>query len=143
MSDAAGGTGSGRDDGSSGGSGGSSGGGGTSTVERAITAISVAFTLVLLGVVLWQSVTAPADVRPQASVTEVETGPNGRLEVTVELVNQGSVGLASATVEVGCTQPPTELVFQHVPASGRRQGTVVCPSGTTGPDVTVTGWQEA
>lgn len=112
-------------------------------VERAMTVVSVGFTLVLVGLVLWQSLTAPTDVRPQVAVTGVETEPAGRVEVAVELLNPGDVGLASVTVELDCATPPPALTFQHVPASGRRQGTVVCPPGTTDPNATVAGWQNA
>lgn len=116
---------------------------GVSTVERAMTVVSVTVTLALLGLVVWQSMTAPADVQPRVGVVGVENGSEGRVEVTVELVNVGSVGLASATVEVACGSPPRSVTFQHVPASGRRQATVVCPTGTTDPDVSVATWQEA
>lgn len=130
--------------------GGGDGGGGAdadeddvSTVERAMTVVSVAFTLALLGLVVWQSMTAPAEVQPQVGVVSVENGTDGRVEVAVELVNVGSVGLDSATVEVDCTSPPRSVTVEHVPASGRRQATVVCPAGTTDPDVSVASWQEA
>lgn len=114
-----------------------------STVERAMTVVSVAVTLALLGLVVWQSMTAPTDVQPRVGVVGVENGSEGRVEVAVELVNVGSVGLDSATVEVACGSQPRSVTFEHVPASGRRQATVVCPAGTTEPNVSVTSWQEA
>lgn len=112
------------------------------TVERVVTVASLGVTLALVGVVVWQSVTTPAGVRPEVRVVGVEPTPDGSVDVTVELVNAGSVGLATVAVEVDCATPPPELAFEHVPASGRRRGTVVCPPGTTDPNATVAVWRE-
>lgn len=132
-----GGDGGGRD-----GSGGD-GGDGQSTVERAITVVSVVFTLAVVGVLVWQALTAPAGAQPRVSVVETGPAPGGGVGVTVELVNRGSVGVDAVTVELDCESPPPELTFQHVPASGRREGTVVCPAGTTAPNASIATWQQA
>ena len=137
----------GAPDGGSGGGGQSGDGGGgnggsdeVSTAEKVVMAASVAFTLALFGVAVWYALTGPGAVAPAVDVVGSQPAGNGGVAYDVELRNPGDVGLVSATVEAGCTEPPSEVVFENVPADGRRTGTVVCPAGTTDPAVTVSTW---
>lgn len=113
---------------------------GPSTAEKTLTAISIAFTLLLFGFVAWQAVQPPTGGQPQAEVLGTEEASNGSVLVTVELTNPGSAGLISATVESDCTRPPTETRFSYVPAGDREQAILVCPSGTTRANVSVSSW---
>lgn len=125
------------------GSGGAPDGGGSdevSTTEKVIMVASAAFTLALFGVATWYALTGPGVVDPTVQVAGSHAGPGGDVVFTVRLVNSGDVGLVSATVEAGCTEPPAEIVFENVPAAGRRTGTVVCPAGTDDPSVSVSSW---
>lgn len=127
--------------GSGGGSG--KGGGGSDTVstaEKAVMAVSAAVTVALFGFALWHALAGPGAVAPNVAVVDSQPAPSGGVAFTVELRNRGDLGLVSATVEAGCTDPPTEIVFQNVPADGHRTGTVVCPPGTSDPGVSVTTW---
>lgn len=107
--------------------------------EKAVMVVSVLFTLSLFGFAIWQSLTGASAVVPTADLTGSEETSDG-VQYTVELRNEGDIGLVSATVEVGCTDPPTTLTFENVPAGGRRVGTVVCPPGTSDPTVSVVTW---
>ena len=107
--------------------------------EKAVMVASVVFTLSLFGFAIWQSLTGASAVVPAADLTGSEETADG-VRYTVELRNRGDTGLVSATVEVRCTDPPTTLTFQNVPAGGRRVGTVVCPPGTSDPAVSVVAW---
>lgn len=116
---------------------------GSTWAERFLMVMSVIFTVALLSFVLWQALTTTATPIPTASVTATETLPGGDVQVSVVFRNPQSVGLVMATVEVDCDTPPPELTFEHVPADGRRTGTVICPPGTTNPTATVSTWTEA
>jgi len=60
-----------------------------------------------------------------------DAGPDDdRRQVTVRLDNQDGTGLSSVQVAVRCGDSERSLAFEHVPAGGRRTGTVVCPAGT-------------
>lgn len=141
-----GGSSNGHGDGSGDGDGGGSNGGddgGSDDVpaaEKVVMAASVAFTVALFGVAVWYAVTGSGAVAPTVSVVESQPTADGGVAYTVVLHNPGDVGLVSATVEAGCADPPAEVVFENVPASGRRTGTVVCPPGTTDPAVSVSTW---
>ena len=111
-----------------------------STAETLVMVLSVAFTLALFGVAVWYALTGPAAPAPTVHVVGSQPAPDGGVAYAVELRNPGDVGLVSATVEAGCTDPPPEIVFENVPADGRRTGTVVCPAGTSDPAVTVSTW---
>lgn len=111
-----------------------------STAEKVVMAPSVAFTLAIFGVPVWYALTGPGAVAPAVDLVGSQPAGNGGVAYTVELRNSGDVGLVSATVEARCTDPPTTVVFENVPAAGRRRGTVVCPPGTTEPAVSVSTW---
>lgn len=140
--------GGGASDGDASGGGGASGGSGNdgdgpSHAEKAVMAISVAFTLALFAFVVWQAVTTPTGVPPQASVVGTQSMDDGSVRVTVRLLNPSDVGLQLVTVEVGCTTPPPEVQFQNVPADDYQVGYVRCPGGTTNPNASVSWWIEA
>lgn len=116
------------------------GGRGPSTAETVLTAVSVAFTLLLFGYVAWQAVDAPGSTQPRVEVLGTERLADGSLLVRVEFTNTGDVGLVSATVEAECGRPPPDATFEHVPAGGTQRATLVCPPGTGTPDVTVSAW---
>lgn len=119
---------------------GDTGSGGPSTVETVVMIVSVAFTLLLIGFVVWQALTTPTGVTPTASVTGVQPMADGTVRVAVELRNPNDVGIEAATVEVNCTTPPPEIRFEHVAATGTAAGYVECPGGTTDPDATLASW---
>lgn len=108
-------------------------------VEKVVMVASVLFTLSLFGFAIWQSLTGASAAAPAVGVTGSEVTTDG-VQYTVELRNEGDVGLVSATVVVRCTDPPTTFTFANVPASGHREGTVVCPPGTADPTVSVVTW---
>lgn len=116
---------------------------GPPTAEKTITAISVAFTLLVFGYVAWHAVEPPDWSPPEVEVVGAERADDGSLLVHVQFRGSGDRGLASATVEADCAQPPPELTFEHVPAGGRERGTLVCPPGTTDPNVSVSSWEPA
>lgn len=103
-------------------------------------AASVGITLALFGVALWYALTGPGVVDSAVGVVGSHQSPDGDVVFTVELGNPGDVGLVSVTVSAACTDPPTELTFENVPATARRTGQVVCPSGTSDPSVSVSSW---
>lgn len=86
--------------------GGQSGSQGASTVEKGVTVVSVAFTLLLFAHVGWQMVVPPQTTTPQVSVGETEPMANGSVAVTVRLRNPANVGLITATVQSNCSSPP-------------------------------------
>lgn len=108
-------------------------------VEKAVMVTSVLFTLALFGFAVSQTLTGASAAAPTVGVTERELTDDG-VQYTVELRNEGDVGLVSATVIVRCTDPPTTFTFANVPAGGHRVGTVVCPPGTADPTVSVVTW---
>lgn len=107
--------------------------------EKVVIVVSVLFTVLLFGFAIWQSLTGAGAVAPAVDLTEGEETADG-VRYTVELRNEGDVGLVSVTVLVRCTDPPTSFTFDNVPAGGRRVGTVVCPPGTSDPTVSVVSW---
>jgi uncharacterized protein (TIGR02588 family) len=111
-----------------------------SAAAKALTGISVLLTVLLFGYVAWQAVQPPVDAHPQATVVGTDEASNGSVLVRVELTNPGDTGLISATVETDCEQPPPDVTFDYVPAGGREQGVLVCPTGTTDPNVSVSSW---
>ena len=112
-----------------------------STAEKAVMVVSIAFTISLLAFAGWQMATAPSTgAEPTVSVVETEPMENGSVAVTVRLRNSKDVGLVSATVSADCTSPPAEVAFSYVPAASDRTGTIVCPPGTTDPDVSMASW---
>lgn len=111
-----------------------------SAAEKIVMVASVAFTVALFGFALWQALTGPGALAPTATVVSSQPVQDGGVQYTIELRNPGDVGLVSATVEAACTDPPAEIVFENVPADGRRSGTVVCPAGTDDPAVSVSSW---
>lgn len=123
--------------------GGDGSNGGTSAAEKAVMAVSVAFTVLLLAYVLWQAVTATSVGAPSARVLGTTTMESGDVRVHVEVTNPQDVGLETVIVEANCDTPPPDLTVEHVPAAGREVGYLVCPSGTTRPNVSVSAWQEA
>jgi len=81
----------------------------------------------------WQAAVTTADGVPTATVEAIEPMPapdDDRRQVTVRLDNQDGTGLSSVQVAVRCGDSERSLAFEHVPAGGRRTGTVVCPAGT-------------
>lgn len=114
-----------------------------STAEKVVTAISVAFTVLVFSYAVWHAVEPPDGTHPEVEVVGTERADNGSVLVHVLFKGSGDRGLASATVETDCTQPPPELTFEHVPADGRERGTLVCPPGTTDPSVSVSSWEPA
>jgi hypothetical protein len=114
-----------------------------SIAEIAVMAISVLFTLSLVAYGGWQMATAPSATTPEATAVASESTPNGGVVVTVRLRNPGDVGLVSATVEANCTTPPPSVQFSYVPAASTREGKLVCPAGTTDPNVSVASWVTA
>lgn len=121
----------------------SDGGQGTSVAEKAVMVVSVLFALSLVAYGGWQMAVTPSETTPNATVVETEPTPNGEVAVTVRLRNPGDVGLISATVEANCTTPPPSVQLTYVPASSTRRGTLVCPPGTTSPNVSVANWVKA
>lgn len=124
-------------------SGQGTGEGGPSTAEKVVMAISVAVTVALFAFVIWQAMSTPTGVAPQATVVGTQSMADGSVEVAVRLTNPSGVGLQIATVEVNCTSPPPEIQFQNVPADDYQVGYVVCPNGTTDPGASVSWWIEA
>lgn len=120
--------------------GGSRDQGEVSTAEKALTVVSVAFTVLVFGYVAWHAVKPPSEVQPKAEVVGTERAANGSVLVYVRFTSPGDSGLLSATVEADCERPPPEVVFENVPAGGREQGVLVCPPGTTNPNVSVSSW---
>lgn len=116
-------------------------------LERIIMVMSVLLILAVLGYLLSQALVTPAAPRPTAAVEAVEPFPaddpeTERVRVTISLVNEGGTGVGSVEVRVYCGEVTRSLVFSHVPASGYRTGTVVCPRDTT-PRASVVTWVEA
>jgi len=94
---------------------------------------SVLLIVATLGYVGWQAAVTTADGVPTATVEAIEPMPapdDDRRQVTVRLDNQDGTGLSSVQVAVRCGDSERSLAFEHVPAGGRRTGTVVCPAGT-------------
>lgn len=116
---------------------------GPSTAEKVLTGISVVFTVLLFGFVAWQAIQPPGGAHPQAEVVGTDEAANGSVLVRVELTNPGNAGLISATVEANCSQPPPDTTFEYVPSGGRERGILVCPPGTTRPNVSVSAWVPA
>lgn len=114
-----------------------------SLVEQAIMVVSVIFTVLLFAFVTVQAVTTPVESAPEVTVVDTGTSDNGEVLVTVRFRNPAAVGYLSVTVESDCTDPATSLRFSNVPASGERTGTIVCPPGTTDPNVSVVSWVRA
>ena len=123
--------------------GGKSGDESPGTVEKLVMAISVAFTVALFAFVLWQATTTPTAVDPTASVVDSQAMSGGNVRVTVKFTNPSDVGVEMAIVEVDCTNPPTDVEFQHVPAEDYQEAQVTCPSGTSNPEASVAWWTEA
>lgn len=115
----------------------------TTTAQKVVMAVSVVFTLSLIVYGGWQMATAEEAVTPNATVVGTQTMPGGDVAVTVQLTNPGDVGLVSTTVEANCSMPPPSVELTYVPASSTRRATLVCPSGTTAPNVSVTNWVTA
>lgn len=111
---------------------------GPTAAEWAVTVLSVAVTLLLLGFVVWHAATTPADAPPAATVVGTETTDDGSVLVTVEVYNPRRVGLKSVTVASDCSDE--SLTFTHVPTDARRTGTVVCQPGTEDPGASVRAW---
>lgn len=126
----------------SGGSDGSddSGDSSPSTAEKAVIVVSVLLTVAVFGFAAWQLLTASGGMAPIVEVVDTQTTPTGDVIVTVQLRNTLEVGLRSATVEVACTDPPTQITFTNVPVDGRRVGQVRCPPETDDPTVSVSSW---
>jgi hypothetical protein len=74
------------------------------------------------------------------SVVGTETVENGSVAVEVRLRNPRGVGLVTATAQSDCSSPPTQVEFSYVPAASTRTGTLVCPAGTTAPNVSLANW---
>lgn len=116
------------------------GGQGVPTGEKIVIVASVLFTAGLFGFAAWQATTGAGAAAPEVGAIGHSTAPDGQVVYTVELRNPGDIGLVQATVTAGCTDPPTQLTFENVPAGGRRTGTIVCPPGTTDPRVSIDSW---
>lgn len=112
---------------------------GITSAEKAVMAISAAFTIGLFVFALWHAATGPGGMAPRATVVDSRPASGGDVVHTVELRNPGDLGLISVTVEAACTDPPVELQFEHVPPGGRRVGTVACPAGTEA-NLSVSSW---
>ncbi|WP_380677040.1 hypothetical protein [Salinigranum sp. GCM10025319] len=115
-------------------------------LERLVSGVSVAFTLVLLSYVLWQGATAPAGAAPTASVESVESPPYddggpATLRVTVRIENRGGTGLESVVVGLDCGDAERTIRFAHVPGNGHRTATATCPIDTT-PTAIVESWTD-
>lgn len=107
-----------------------------SNAERAAMIGSVLFTVALFGFVAWHAVTGTgAPAAPEASIATT-----GEDVYRVRVTNSADVGLESVTVVVDCGDPPRQVVFEHVPASGTRRGTVDCPGDAATPSVDVITW---
>lgn len=115
---------------------------GPTTAELALTAISVTFTVLLVGFLVWQALTTPVDAVPEASVVEVTQTGSGERQVDLEIVNRGSRGLLSASVEVDCGASSQAVTFDNVPADGIQRATVLCPAGSS-PTANVTTYKNA
>lgn len=141
MSDATGGGSGGNDagDGNQSGSGQGAGDGPT-LVERAVTAVSIVVTLLLFAAVLWQAAVAPTNQAPTATVVETAPAQDGGVRVSIVVANPSVAGFESVSVSVNCTDPPVELVYEHLPAGDRRTKQVRCPSWNRSTTVSVTSW---
>lgn len=124
-------------------SGGSNGKQKPSTAEKAVMVVSVLVTLSLITYGGLQMVMTQDGATPSAAVVGTEILPNGDVAVTVKLTNAGDVGLISTTVEANCSTPPPSVELTYVPARSTRRATLVCPSGTTSPTVSVSNWVTA
>lgn len=131
----------GNDEGGNGG-GSSSGPGGAALLEWVVVGASVLLIAVTLGFVLWQASVASEVATPTASIESVDPLSDGRLRVTVVLDNRRGPGLTSVQLAVRCGDTEHELAFEHVPAGGRRTGTVTCAPGTD-PEAVVETWVTA
>lgn len=113
-------------------------------MEKAVSVVSVLFTVMLFAFLIWQALQVPANTSPDAHIANTEELPDGQVAVTVVLRNSASRGLLSATVAVDCEQPPPNFQFMHVPASSRQEAVLVCPaSGVGNATANVTTWQTA
>lgn len=112
----------------------------TPWTEKAVIVLSVGLTLLFFGYAGWQIATPPSADEPQVSVVGTETMADGNVAVTVSLQNPTDVGLVSATVESDCATPPPGVQFTFVPAASNREGTLVCPPGTTDPSAALANW---
>lgn len=108
--------------------------------ETAVLVLSAVLTVAILAYAGWQIAAAPAVGVPSASVGETQALDGGSVAVTVRLENPRDTGLISATVESDCTAPPADVGLSYVPAATTRTATLVCPPGTTDPNVSVANW---
>lgn len=118
---------------------------GADLLEQAVVVASVLIVVALFGYVAWQATVTTAGGVPTATVEAVEPMPgpdDDRLRVTARLDNRRGTGLASVGVVVRCGGTERSLSFEHVPAGGRRAGTVLCPAETE-PAAAVVTWTEA
>lgn len=107
--------------------------------EKVVMGASVAFTVSLFAFAVWNAIVGASTAAPTVEVTDTETVEDG-VRYTVAVRNTGDVGFVSVTVSAGCTEPPTDVVVEDVPGGGRSVATVVCPPGTTDPDLSVSSW---
>lgn len=114
---------------------------GVSPAERAVTVASVLLTLGVFLAVGWQAVAGGGAAPPAVDVTVTDdvTETDGET-YEVLLRNPGDRGFASVTVVVNCGDPPRRFTFEHVPASGTAEGTVVCPPDAETPPAEVVQW---
>lgn len=116
---------------------------GAALLERVVVAVSVLLIASTLGYVLWQASVTTEVADPEVNIQSIETMEGGeRLRVTVELDNRRGPGLALTQVAVECGGTEHEMEFEHVPAGGRRTGTVTCPAGSE-PEAIVETWKDA
>lgn len=111
-----------------------------SAIEIAFMILSALVTLALFGFLVYQAASAPQTGEPTAELLGMETLEDGSVLVEVGVHNHARQGLLVVEVEVQCDDPAPSLTFQNLPAEGRRKGTIVCPPGTTAPEVSISGW---
>lgn len=107
--------------------------------EKAFMALSAAAALALLGFLLWQAATTPADGEPVARVVSVEpSGEPGEAWVVVEVENPSRAGLLVVEVEVACGEAPhPSVTFENVPAKARERARVRCLANAAPPEARV------
>lgn len=116
-------------------------GGDTSLTQRLVTAVSVALAVVLFSFLGWQAVTVPSGGPPQVSV-ENTAAVGSDVRVTVAVSNPTAAGFERVTVQVSCTDPPKEVVVEHVPAGDRRRAHVLCPAWNRSSGASLSSWSQ-
>lgn len=94
-----------------------------SGAEKALIVASVAVTLSLFGYLGYEAMTSPPGAAPRVLVEPADSG------AWVVLANDGSAGIAQASVRASCGGKELFVDFANVPADARRRAHVACAEG--------------